>query len=182
MDREWREVKRKIGVLVQSHKKSLLLMCQMGEWHRSSVTPSTSSFSMTVTTIPGQHRGRCARATVTLPLLLSYMSSPQHTVVCHWKSCSCTVYTFHQNLTLEHTVSTVLPLSYLDKKFDIRVSVLTVSGHDACFWLSPGFLRCFFNYSPLLIFGGLHPLEKDEKKKQQISSLRLSSLHWQGSP
>ena len=41
------------------------------------------------------------------------------------------------HLTLENTATTATSLSYLDKKFDIRVSVLTVSGHDALFWLSP---------------------------------------------
>ena len=48
------------------------------------------------------------------------------------------------HLTLENTATTATSLSYLDKKFDIRVSVLTVSGHDALFWLSPWFLSRFF--------------------------------------
>lgn len=105
------------------------------------------------------------------------MSFPQHTVLLHWKSCWYTVSIFHPNLTLENTITIVLSLSYLDKKLDIRVSVLTVSGHDAWFWLSPWFFFFFLNYSPLLILGGLHPPEKKMKNNPDIfSEIILSPL------
>lgn len=104
----------------------------------------------------------------------------------HWKSCSYTVSVCHQNFTFQTTVTTTLSLSYLDKKFDIRVSVLTnFSGHDAwlcCHLVSlVGIFVCFLNYSPFLILGGLHPPEKKRWKRIQVSSLRLSSLCWKWS-
>lgn len=138
----------------------------------ASFPPSTSSFSIIVTTILGQHREQCASATVILPLLLSYMSFPQHTLVLHWESCWYTVSIFHQNLTLDNTVTILLSLSYLDKKLDIRVSVLTVSGHDACFWLSPWFFSFFFKLRSFAF-----PWRSTSSRKRwKISEIVLSPL------
>lgn len=87
--------------------------------------------SITVIPSVGQHSAVCA--SVTLPLLLSYFS--QDTIELHQIK-TCSYITIYQNFTFQTT------LSYLDKKLNIRISVLkNFSGHDA--WLC-----CFFSLCP----------------------------------
>lgn len=87
------------------------------------------------------------------------------------------IYCLYLTSKLEKIMITLLSLSYLDKKFDIRVSVLTVSGHDARFWLSPWFFSPVFFFKTTLLCLSLevYILQKKMKKKPWYRPLRLSS-------
>lgn len=73
------------------------------------------------------------------------------------------------NVIKTFTAAMVLCLSYLYKKFNIRVSVFI--RHDSFFFYF------FLNYVSFFILGALHLLERQKKKEEKLlSSLRLSSL------
>lgn len=124
-----------------------------------SFSPSTSSFGITVTTILG--RGACwccCNSTSAIGLRNCSITRSDAHLRNSGNTWSLKCY---QNLT----AVIVLCLSYLYKKFNIRVSVFI--RHDSFF---------FYFLKKNSILGALHLLERQKKEEKLLSSLRLSSL------